>query len=74
MEIIKATIQDIPAIQAVAGEVWPKTFAGILSPGQIRYMMEMMYSTESLTEQLTRLGHHYLLVKEGDEYLGIYFI
>ncbi len=70
MEIIKATIKDIPYIQAVADEVWPKTFAEILSPGQIRYMMEMMYSTDSLTAQLTQLGHHYLLVKDGNEYLG----
>lgn len=70
MELIKATGKDIPCIKAIADEVWPKTFAGIIAPGQIDYMMDMMYSERALKEQMDVLGHHYLLVKEGDEWLG----
>ncbi len=70
LEIIHATEEYIPVIQAISDNVWPKTFAEILSPEQIRYMMDMMYSTESLRQQMNELNHHYLLVKEGEEFLG----
>lgn len=70
MEIITATIEDISLIQALSAEAWPKAFAGILSEEQIRYMMEMMYSTEALEKQIGEQGHIFLLAKEGSDYLG----
>ena len=70
MELIEATISDIPAIQALSDKAWPHTFRDLLSPDQIVYMMEMMYSTESLKKQLSELNHHYLLAKDDDGYLG----
>lgn len=70
MELIKATEKDIPVIKAIADEVWPKTFAEILSPKQIAYMMDMMYSEEALKEQINALHHHYLLAKENENYWG----
>ena len=39
-------------IRAIADEIWPETFAPILSPEQIAYMMEMMYSMPNLERQL----------------------
>ena len=70
MEIIKATRDHISIIQDIANEVWPKTFKEILSPEQIGYMMDMMYSTPSLENQMDQLNHHYLLVKKDRENLG----
>lgn len=69
MEIIEATTEEIHIIQSLSDIVWPHTFKDMLSSEQIRYMMDMMYSTESLTKQMED-GCHYLLVKSGDEYLG----
>ena len=69
MELIKATKEEIGIIQSLSDVIWPHTFKELLSPDQIKYMMNMMYSTESLENQLDR-GCHYLLVKDGDEYLG----
>lgn len=69
MKIIEAKEKHIPIIQGLSDVVWPITFADILSADQIKFMMEMMYSTEALREQMTD-GHRYALVQEGDIYLG----
>lgn len=51
--IRQATFEDIPAIQAMAEVVFRETYREILSPEQMEYMMDMMYSTQSLENQLT---------------------
>jgi diamine N-acetyltransferase len=48
MEIIEATVEDISHIQSVAHVTWPETFKGILTPEQIEYMLNWMYSYETL--------------------------
>ena len=70
MEIIQATIKDIPTIQSLSNIVWPVTFAPILTADQISYMMNMMYSSEALEKQIENDGHNYILLKEGDNYVG----
>ncbi|MCD7914260.1 MAG: GNAT family N-acetyltransferase [Tannerellaceae bacterium] len=70
LELIHADKSNIPDIQAISDVVWPVTFCEILSPKQIHYMMDMMYSTEAITQQMDELNHHYLLVKEGEDFLG----
>lgn len=70
MELIETTEEHIPFIRAIADEVWPETFAGILSAEQIAYMMEMMYSTDAIKKQMNELRHRYLLAKSGSDHLG----
>ncbi len=48
-----AGIPDIQAIQHVARESWPVAYGNIISKEQIEYMLDWMYSTASLTEQMT---------------------
>ena len=50
--IRQATIQDIPAIRKMAEVVFRQTYKEILSPEQMEYMMDMMYSENSLQRQL----------------------
>ncbi|NDV79532.1 GNAT family N-acetyltransferase [Dysgonomonas sp. 511] len=69
MEIIKAEKAHIQTIRTLADEVWPETFKELLSPEQIAYMIEMMYSELSLEKQMAE-GHQYLLAKKDGEYLG----
>jgi ribosomal protein S18 acetylase RimI-like enzyme len=69
MKIVPVSQEHLPTIQKISNEVWPKTFKDILSTDQIKYMMEMMYSTSSLEEQM-RNNHQYLLAKDEEEYLG----
>lgn len=59
--IRKATIEDIATIREMATIVFPHTYQEILSPEQIDYMMEWMYSAESLYRQITEEGHIYYL-------------
>ncbi|MBK5722494.1 GNAT family N-acetyltransferase [Dysgonomonas sp. Marseille-P4677] len=70
MKVVEASIDEIFIIQSLSDRIWPPTFADILSEEQIGYMMDMMYSTTSLEQQIQELGHRYLLAKDGDEYLG----
>lgn len=58
-----AGIEDIPLIRELAGVVFPHTYKEIITPAQIEYMMEMMYSQESLTEQMTVLNHQYFVAE-----------
>lgn len=56
-----ACIDDIPIIQDIAYKTWPLAFKEILEPKQIDYMLEMMYSTSSLSEQISSKGHTFIL-------------
>ena len=40
------TPESLQTVRDIAAEVWPKTFAPILPPEQIPYMMRMMYAPE----------------------------
>ena len=69
-EIRKATIADIPLINRLAWIVFPHTYKELLSPGQIDFMMDWMYSEKNLHKQMTEDGHIYYLAFEGEEPAG----
>lgn len=68
-DIIHATTDDIPSIHSLAHQIWPSAFTGILTSAQIDYMLEWMYSPQSLKTQMKN-GHRFLLLKNGDKYCG----
>ena len=65
-----ATTKDIPLIRQLAEEVFPETYKNIITPEQCRYMMDMMYSEESLRRQMTEEGHVYQLLSVDGEAAG----
>ena len=65
----RAAESDIPLIRQVAGVAFPATYREILTPAQLDYMMEWMYSEESLREQF-REGHCFYLAFEGGDPVG----
>lgn len=65
MKIRKATVQDIRSIRAMADVVFRQTYAGILSPEQMEYMMDWMYSAESLRSQITDEGRYFYIAEYG---------
>ena len=69
-EIRKATLEDIPLINKLAWIVFPHTYKELLSPGQIEFMMDWMYSPANLKKQMTEDGHTYFIAYEGDEPAG----
>lgn len=56
-----ATTEDIPLIRELSFRIWPQTYAGIISPEQIDYMLGMMYSESSLLKQMED-GAQFILV------------
>lgn len=65
--IRKATPSDIPLIREMARKTFPATYSEILSREQTDYMMEWMYSPESLRDQMERQGHVYYIACEDNE-------
>lgn len=70
IEVIKAGVEDYDLVLGLAKNVWPQTYKNILSEEQIEYMFDLMYSREAYTEQINVKGHHFLMIKEEDKYLG----
>lgn len=68
--IRKAAIEDIPAIRAMADVVFRDTYREILSPEQMEYMMDWMYSEESLMKQMLERGDVYF-VEDGCGYASV---
>ena len=63
-EIRLAGVEDIPAIRAMADVVFRRTYRDILSAEQMEYMMDMMYSEESLRRQMGPEGNVFFLAEE----------
>lgn len=56
-------------VQSIAHRTWPDTFGDILSPAQIEYMLDMMYSPDAMKEQVGK-GHVFHLLYSADEPVG----
>lgn len=70
IEITPATINDIEVIQNIARPTWGIAYQEILSDEQMQYMIDMMYSTESLKNQMENEGHVFLLACENETPIG----
>jgi ribosomal protein S18 acetylase RimI-like enzyme len=68
-KIVKATENDIPLVRELCFKVWPQTYSGILSEGQIDYMLDLMYSESSLKKQMED-GAEFIFVYEDTEPVG----
>ena len=65
-----AAISDLNIIRDIAYKTWPDTYGEIVSAAQIDYMLESLYSIETLSANIIEKGHHFLFAKEDDHYLG----
>lgn len=70
LQLRKATTADIPLIRELAAVAFPATYRAILQPEQIDYMMEWMYSAESLKRQMTAEGHVFFLACREERPVG----
>lgn len=69
LSIRRACENDCGLIRRLAGEVCPATYRDILTPAQLDYMMEWMYSAESLVGQF-RAGHVWFIASSDGEPCG----
>jgi ribosomal protein S18 acetylase RimI-like enzyme len=59
-----ADATDFPAIREVVHEVWPIAYREMITPEQISYMLEWMYSDKSLHKQVQEDGCVFLVCEE----------
>ena len=67
--IRKADPADIGAIMDMAEVAFRHTYSEILSPAQMEYMMDWMYSRTSLEKQMTMDGHIFF-IEDGKGYVS----
>lgn len=70
MIISKANKTDIPTIQDLAKKSWNFAYANIISQDQIDYMLDLMYSEDTLNQHFENPNYQYYLISENDEFLG----
>lgn len=71
MKIITASEEHIPVIRQIARNTWNDAYSSILTEEQSEYMLDWMYSNDSLKDQIKNKNHVFLLVKGSyDEYVG----
>lgn len=68
--IRRGAAADIPAIRAIAHAAWPVAYGSILSPAQLVYMLQLMYSEAALREQMEVKGHRFLIAEANGAALG----
>lgn len=69
MNIRPLAKEKLHIVQSIAHRTWPSTFAEILSPEQIQYMLNWMYSLDMLESQFDK-GHTFLLIEGNGIELG----
>lgn len=57
-----ASTTDIPVIRHIAHHTWPVAYGQLLSKEQLDYMLDLMYSVQSLEEQMNK-GHQFYLAE-----------
>ena len=61
----EAGFKDIDTIREVMFQIWPQTYAPIISDEQIAYMVSWMYSPEALQQQMKDGHHFWIILKDG---------
>jgi diamine N-acetyltransferase len=70
MELQKAQMSDIPTIISLAEEIWWQHYPSIIGEVQVKFMLDLMYSSEALKNQMQEKGHQFFLITEGENPFG----
>lgn len=68
--IVPAAEADLPALAGLAGIIWRQHYPGIISHEQIEYMLQRMYSPDTLGDELRRHGIQFYRLLVGDRLIG----
>jgi GNAT superfamily N-acetyltransferase len=66
----RADAEDINIIGFLAHQVWPKAYENILSPEQLRYMLQLIYNPAALRDQMFHQHHVFLIAELEEEPVG----
>ena len=67
--VSKVDIESIPVIQDLAEKAWKAAYSSIISPDQMKYMLDLFYSEASLKKQMQE-GHQFIIAKEKAKAVG----
>lgn len=67
MYIRLAQPDELPILENLARQIWPATYADIISQEQIDYMLNWMYSCETLQKQQAEGHEFYILALDGHD-------
>jgi ribosomal protein S18 acetylase RimI-like enzyme len=70
LKLIAATYKDIDTISELAKEIWNQHYTSIITQAQIDYMLNLMYSSNSLTDQLENKKHCFYLIEVNKKNIG----
>jgi ribosomal protein S18 acetylase RimI-like enzyme len=70
MDFVKATPADCALVRQIAKQIWAPTYSHLMSPEQLEYMFEMMYSVENLERAMTAGGQTFLIFSDEDRPVG----
>ena len=70
ISIVAATEADLGRVAELAGVIWRKHYPGIITPGQIEYMLAHGYSHEALLRFVTEPGAGLLLALIDERLIG----
>lgn len=68
--ISTATEKDISVIARIAEAAWWPTYRDVLAPDQIRYMLDVLYSDDSLRETLSGKSQTFIILRDHGEPKG----
>ena len=69
LHIRAADVNDIATIREIANITWPVAYGSYISKEQLDYMLDMMYSDNSLLEQMNK-GHQFYIAEQHNNPIG----
>ncbi|MGG9972007.1 GNAT family N-acetyltransferase [Ferruginibacter sp. SUN002] len=70
LSINKVGLEAVPVINALARSIWPIAYKDVISSEQIDYMLELMYSERSLSNQILNHGHNFIMAYDNGSPIG----
>lgn len=61
---------DINAIGFLAQQIWPVTYGEIISPEQMKYMLDLFYNPDALSRQMQEDRHQFIIMEHEEEAIG----
>ena len=69
-EILPATEEHLPALAELAGVIWRQHYSGIISNAQIEYMLNKMYSLDTLQQEIRSKAIQFARLLAGGRFIG----
>ena len=70
IHVAQAGLPELPCIQQLAETTWKACYPGVISEGQIRYMLDRGYSLEALQKEITQDRVQFVLAQADGEPAG----